>query len=66
MVEPCILYLESKSVVINDAKLFDQFHRLTSFVESQDEHFDTLLVHEKWTLFFKAVQAVICFLSYWL
>lgn len=39
--------------MVDDVKLFDQFHRLANFLESQDENFDLLLCHEKWTLFFK-------------
>lgn len=54
MVESSLLYLLEKNIKIDDAKLFDQFHCLMKFVETQDEKFDELLCHEKWTLFFKS------------
>ena len=53
MVESSLLYLPEKNIKIDDAKLFDQFYCLMKFVETQDEQFDELLYHEKWTLFFK-------------
>lgn len=37
-VESCIPYLSSRGVVLDDAKLFDQFHRLVNFADSQDKH----------------------------
>lgn len=48
--------LSRKFIVLDDAKLFVQFHPLVNFADSQDKGFDELMVHDKWILFFKSCE----------
>ncbi|XP_070806912.1 uncharacterized protein [Pituophis catenifer annectens] len=61
-VETCITYLRVKGLEIDSMKCFIQFNNLKQFVEasSDEEEFQHLLSHEKWTKYFLNVKAVEC------
>ncbi|XP_070807004.1 uncharacterized protein [Pituophis catenifer annectens] len=61
-VETCIMYLHVKGLEIDSMKCFIQFNNLKKFVEasSDEEEFQHLLSHEKWTKYFLNVKAVEC------
>ncbi|KAK9391302.1 hypothetical protein NXF25_018632 [Crotalus adamanteus] len=61
-VEACIAYLSEKGLEIDNMKCSFQFNNLKKFVEasSDEEGFQHLLSHEKWTKYFLNVKAVEC------
>ena len=61
-VEKCLLYLVDKGVEINDTKCFDQLINLKGFVEinKDDETFQDLLIHQKWTKYFTQSKSIDC------
>ena len=55
-VEPCLEYLQQKNVSIDEAKLFDQYHRLCKFIETQlgtnALPYRKMMAHERWAAYF--------------
>ncbi|XP_032089989.1 uncharacterized protein LOC116519975 [Thamnophis elegans] len=62
-VEACISYLRVKGLGIDSRKCFIQFNNLKQFVDASrdDEEFQHLLSHEKWTKYFLNVNGVECY-----
>ncbi|XP_063172645.1 uncharacterized protein LOC134506400 [Candoia aspera] len=62
-VEACITYLMEKGVEIDNMKCFDHFNNLKKFVEasSDEEEFQNLLSHQKWTKYFLKAKAIECY-----
>ncbi|XP_058016180.1 uncharacterized protein LOC131186525 [Ahaetulla prasina] len=62
-VETCITYLRVKGLEIDSMKCFIQFNNLKQFVEASrdEEEFQHLLSHEKWTKYFLNVKTVECY-----
>ncbi|KAG8146513.1 hypothetical protein E2320_013667 [Naja naja] len=62
-VEACITYSCEKGLEIDSMKCFIQFNNLKTFVEASrdEEEFQHLLSHEKWTKYFLNVKAVECY-----
>ena len=60
--EPCIEYLHQKNVVVDEAKLFDQYQNLCKFVEKRLETnallYRKMMAHEKWTEYFKTCTTI--------
>ncbi|KAM3824636.1 uncharacterized protein M6D78_016129 isoform 1-T5 [Vipera latastei] len=61
-VEACITYLSEKGLEIDNMKCSFQFNKLKKFVEasSDEEEFQHLLSHEKWTKYLLNVKDVEC------
>ena len=61
--QSAVLYLNEKSIQVDDSKCFDQFCNLKVFVEANhsDEDFQKLLAHEKWLKYFNRCKSQNCF-----
>ncbi|XP_070622768.1 uncharacterized protein [Erythrolamprus reginae] len=61
-VEACVTYLRVKGLEIDSMECFTQFSNLKKFVEGSrdDEEFQHLLSHEKWTKYFLNAKTVEC------
>ena len=55
-VEPCLEYLHQKNIFIDEAKLFDQYHSLCKFIETQlgtnALPYHKMMMHERWAAYF--------------
>ena len=60
--EPCIECFHQKNVVVDEAKLFDQYQNLCKFVEKQLQTnallYRIMMAHEKWTEYFKTCTTI--------
>ena len=62
-VEPtCLEYLHQKTVSIDEAKLFDQYHSLCKFIETQlgtnALPYCKMMAHERWAAYFNTCSIV--------
>ncbi|XP_026577594.1 uncharacterized protein LOC113450574 [Pseudonaja textilis] len=62
-VEACITYLREKGLEIDSMECFIQFNNMKKFMEASrdEEEFQHLLSHEKWTKYFLNIKAAECY-----
>ena len=58
VVENTLMWLKEKGILVNDSLLFDEIVHIQSFVKQQvetdSEHWNQLMAHEKWCMFFNS------------
>ena len=61
-VEPCLEYLHQKNVSIDEAKLFDQYHNLCKFIETQlgtnALPYRKMMKYERWAAYFSTCSTI--------
>ena len=61
-VESCLEYLRQKNVSIDETKLFDQYHSLCEFIETQlgtnALPYRKMMTHERWAAYFNTCSTI--------
>ena len=62
IVEPCLEYLYQENVSIDEAKLFDQYHCLCKFIETQlgtnAMPYREMMARERWVAYFNTCSTI--------